>query len=161
MKNCSQCNRDLPISQFYKNAIYKDGYEYRCKDCKKSAKLTAVKRGRRNASTLKEAFYNYVTPGTADACWEWEGSRCQPTRKYAISDYDYGVLRFDYKLRLAHRVSWEVHNGDIPDDLRVLHNCDNPPCVNPAHLFLGTARDNTLDGVAKGRIQTWKQKLNQ
>jgi len=149
----------LPFLQFYKNALYKDGYEYRCKDCKKAKKLTSVKRGR-HASTLKEAFYNQVIPGDTDTCWEWQGSRCKPTRRYAMSDYDYGVLRFDYKLRLAHRVAWEVHHGDIPDGLRVLHTCDNPPCVNPNHLFLGTALDNTLDGVAKGRIKSWSAKLN-
>jgi len=51
----------------------------------------------------------------------------------------------------APRVSWELHNGPIPDDKMVLHECDNPACVNPKHLFLGSAADNTVDMMAKGR----------
>jgi hypothetical protein len=84
-------------------------------------------------------------PGGADACWLWTGT----------PDVNgYGKLWwFDHtnKGKFAHRISWELHNGPIPDGLFVLHSCDNPPCVNPKHLFLGTQLDNMRDMVAKGR----------
>lgn len=74
----------------------------------------------------------------ADGCWLWSGS----TQTFGYGKYDG---------RLVHRVVWELTNGQIPDGLCVLHKCDNPPCVNPDHLFLGTKKDNTADMTAKGR----------
>lgn len=81
-----------------------------------------------------------------EGCWLWTG------RTNTESGYGY----FDYGPRCrtsvpAHRYSWELHNGTIPDGMHVLHRCDNPPCVNPDHLFLGTNLDNVRDKQAKGR----------
>lgn len=73
-------------------------------------------------------------------CWVWMAAR--------IKLGSYGLLS---KL-LAHRLSWVIHYGSIPDGLFVCHHCDNPPCVNPAHLFLGTRSDNMLDAFNKGRL---------
>lgn len=82
--------------------------------------------------------------GAPDACWEWSGTRSGTT--------GYGMAQWEGKTIYAHRLSWEFHCGPIPSGLFVLHHCDNPPCWNPAHLFLGTPHDNTTDAVRKGRL---------
>jgi len=89
---------------------------------------------------FRAAFWERVAPGPG--CWIWSGSRIH---------HGYGRVKRDRRLELAHRVAWELVNGPVPDGLCVLHHCDNPPCVNPAHLFVGTNSDNILDAVAKGR----------
>ena len=65
----------------------------------------------------------------------------------------YGIVNWKGKTARAHRVSWEISFGEIPPTMFVCHKCDNPPCVNPQHLFLGTARDNTSDMILKGRAR--------
>lgn len=81
-----------------------------------------------------------------DGCWIWTGN---------VSKAGYGNLWTPEKRGYvyAHRFSWRLANGEIPDGLCVLHKCDNPPCVNPSHLFLGTKRDNTHDMISKGRAK--------
>lgn len=82
------------------------------------------------------------------SCWLWTGA-------HKDGRWPYGVLGGGASRvpKLAHRVSWELHHGPIPDGMNVLHKCDNPPCVRPDHLFLGTLSDNTQDMVAKGRAK--------
>lgn len=77
-------------------------------------------------------------------CWLW--TACRNGNGYG-SLYDHAARR----MQLASRVSWRIHFGPIPSGLCVLHRCDNPPCVRPDHLFLGTQRDNMRDCAAKGR----------
>ncbi len=85
---------------------------------------------------LSETFWAKVQK--TDGCWLWTAG----TNKHG-----YGK----YLQTSAHRASWEIHFGAIPSNLCVLHRCDNPPCVRPEHLFLGTDADNMTDRLAKGR----------
>lgn len=78
-------------------------------------------------------------------CWLWTGAK--------IPD-GYGSIWVEGKPTAAHRISWEIHHGKIPNGMCVLHDCpggDNPACVNPKHLFLGTKQDNAIDREKKGR----------
>lgn len=100
----------------------------------------------RKTVSIAERFWRHVEK--TDGCWGWRGSTWR---------FGYGLLwggRENDTNLLAHRVSWEIHFGQIPDGLCVLHKCDNPPCSRPEHLFLGTKADNNLDRDAKGRTVT-------
>lgn len=94
---------------------------------------------------LDARFWSKIVMGeNPDDCWRWTG---------ATTAFGYGVISAGYKqgnLR-AHRLSWVLHNGPLPEDMFVLHRCDNPPCCNPRHLFVGAKRDNTRDMLAKDR----------
>ena len=89
-----------------------------------------------------DRFWNKVQKGNKNSCWNWLGAK---------NPKGYGLLGIQYPERRSHRFSWYLHNGKIPKKLFVLHSCDNPSCVNPNHLFLGTAQDNTNDMIKKGR----------
>jgi len=91
-------------------------------------------------SSVRSRFYAKVKKSSG--CWLWTA---------ACNADGYGSLRVDGKSLGAHRVSWALHRGAIPDGLCVLHECDTPACVRPKHLFLGTKLDNALDREAKGR----------
>lgn len=96
------------------------------------------------ASDLWGALTRRCKPGRPEACWEWSARR-YPT--------GYGSVHVSGRKgsQYAHRIAYEAQHGPIPDGLLVCHRCDNPPCRNPAHLFLGTHSDNTQDAIAKGR----------
>lgn len=90
-----------------------------------------------------EEFMKRVEPDTNGGCWFWSG---------APGAGGYGVLWFEGRYQKAHRVSWALHNGFMPDrSVKVCHKCDVPACVNPDHLWLGSQADNVADMVRKGR----------
>lgn len=95
--------------------------------------------------SLRERFEARVEPEPNSGCWLWTA---------ATEAFGYGVIGRGGRGQgnaLAHRASWELHRGPIPEGTCVLHRCDNPPCVNPDHLFLGTREDNNKDMMTKGR----------
>lgn len=109
----------------------------RCRSCSYAA---------RYARPFDECFWNNVDrSGGSDSCWLW-------TRKPSRDGY--GVFWYQGNRSRSHRVAWELAHGPIPHGMDVLHNCpggDNPLCVNPAHLWLGTRSENNHDRASKGR----------
>ena len=91
---------------------------------------------------LPEKLASKIGPATTTGCFPWLAA------KWA---HGYGSIYYDGRTQAAHRVIYEFVVGPIPKGLCVLHRCDNPPCVNPEHLFLGTKQDNTDDMMRKGR----------
>lgn len=96
---------------------------------------------------LLDRFEEKYTPVTESGCWLWLG---------AANPAGYGkmgvtISPYKYKYIDAHRISYTLHKGEIPEGLQVLHECDNPSCVNPDHLFLGTQKENLEDRDKKGR----------
>lgn len=89
---------------------------------------------------FKTWFFANVT--IVNACWQWNN---------ACDSDGYGIVKLHGIQYKAHRVAFALHNGSINDALLVLHRCDNPPCINPAHLFQGTHSDNVQDCISKGR----------
>lgn len=102
---------------------------------------------------LSERFWAMVdkTP----TCWNYTGAK---------TEFGYGYIGRGGKhggATVTHRVSWVLHHGEIPSGIQVLHKCDNPKCVRPDHLFLGTQKDNMQDASKKGRCRNGREKLTE
>lgn len=102
-------------------------------------KVGKVNRYQQRFKSIQEKFWEKVTK--SDGCWIWNAGKDHD---------DYGLFRLGKEQR-AHRVSWILAFGPIPKGKWVLHECDNPPCVRPSHLFLGNAALNNADKILKGR----------
>lgn len=100
---------------------------------------------------LRHRLYRYAVLGDIESCWLWVGT---------TNNKGYGQLKINKKNTGAHRVSYMVHIGPIPEGMFVLHQCDNPACINPYHLFLGTHADNMRDKVQKGRMHDQRGEHN-
>lgn len=94
---------------------------------------------------LQIKFEAGFVKGEADDCWEWTMSKGKKER--------YGRVWFEGRKHKAHRIAYQLYIGEIPEGMCVCHHCDNPSCVNPKHLFLGTRKDNMKDCANKGRIR--------
>lgn len=88
-------------------------------------------------------FWAYVDRSDGNRCWLWNGPK---------DDLGYGRIHFRTHKAKAHRVSYEMRHGPIPNGMVVCHACDNPSCVNPNHLFVGTQADSMQDASRKGRL---------
>lgn len=108
--------------------------------------MITVDKSEWKSQTVETRFLAKIIPPDEDEhqedCWIWAGARLPR---------GYGRLGIDGRQFLAHRVSYALYRGEVPNDLLVCHTCDVPSCVNPDHLFLGTAQDNIRDAVNKGR----------
>jgi DNA-binding CsgD family transcriptional regulator len=172
-KVCGHCKVWKPLAEYYKSAAY--GEQGLCKKCKQTLsrdperqpKLRAQKldwyyrhhaeelarrakyrkdRARERevlTDDLQEHFWQKVHKGSVDECWEWQGY---------VGPNGYGQIGHKRGIMTAHRVSWLIHHGPIPEGMMVLHKCDNRKCVNPDHLYLGTASDNMRDAYTRGRM---------
>lgn len=134
--NCVICDKKFKTDWYQR----KSGFGF----CGRSCRTVYINQNRPStAKPIDSRFWAKVNKiEDENSCWEW----------IKVNRHDgYGSIFFRGRNRVAHRVSWIINIGEIPENMYVCHKCDNPACVRPSHLFLGTHQDNMDDMVKKGR----------
>ncbi len=137
---CANCN-----VEFEKRKYQNRANKYCNKECYNKCKVGPAvfwKSATYDQKLKRLRFYFEKKVIKKDGCWDFKGAKIRG---------GYGTISVAGTNRAAHRISWWLHNGEIPRGLLVLHKCDNPICTNPEHLFLGTQRDNIKDCEIKNR----------
>lgn len=96
--------------------------------------------------TVEDYFWAHIA-AARNNCWFWIG----PFQRNGKVGADHGLFSYANERHYAHRLSWRINRGEIPDGMSVLHHCDVPRCVNPDHLYIGSQRDNVMDRISRGR----------
>lgn len=160
VKRCYSCGIEKLLTEFHKAANTASGRCGSCKTCRNAAYKRYSQANRKQHPelelTAKDAvrFWSKVDrKNDLDECWNWLAG-C-----FSFGHGQFRIGGIGGTNAHAHRISYILTYGSIPDNLHVLHKCDNPKCVNPNHLFLGTNQDNVADMVRKGRQARQKGEL--
>ncbi len=132
-KECTQCSKQFLTSKSIINWTGAKFCSLSCSISNRNSKLVVCP---------QKLFWSNVDKLKEDECWIY---------KKCISTHGYARMQIKGKFIFAHRFSYELHHGKIPEGMFVCHKCDNPPCVNPGHFFLGGNMENSLDKVSKNR----------
>jgi hypothetical protein len=151
MKKCLSCSAAKPLSEFNKDVRRGDGHGVYCRPCNKILQERYYEKHHGSMHPLKKLrtqpslfrFRASFTPHPISGCWLWRG-RPQGSNGY-------GRIKHNGVAMQAHRFSWLIHHGEIPPRMLVRHKCDTPLCVNPSHLLLGSAQENSDDKLSRGR----------